>query len=431
MSPFQGGAVSPPDPDSWRVQVRQWLAGVLDPARTPETTADADLAVFHNLPEAGERLLLERCRAYQRARFDAGYQALTLSADLGGAGLSAAHVAVFAEEESDFDVPPSTELISVTVRLVAMAVSLFGTAEQRRDFARPFLRTDLLACQLFSEPGAGSDLAAVRTRARQEDTDTARRAEAGGGGDWVIDGQKVWTSGAQFADYGLLLARTDPDVVKQAGITAFLVPMDAPGVEVRPIRQMSGGASFNEVFLSGVRVPDRLRIGRPGQGWEVATTTLGFERTASGSGNRRKGGTFTDVLALARSLGRTDDPLVRQRLADLYVRTELRAATVDRVARTSATGGRPGPEASLTKLMASELLTRTGQLAADLMGARICADTGEPGTFAWTQHLLGAPGYRLAGGTDQIQRNLIGERVLKLPPEPRADRVPFSRLTGD
>jgi len=123
------------------------------------------------------------------------------------------------------------------------------------------LRTDLLACQLFSEPGAGSDLAAVRTRARQES-----------GGDWVIDGQKVWTSGAQFADYGLLLARTDPDVVKQAGITAFLVPMDAPGVEVRPIRQMSGGASFNEVFLSGVRVPDRLRIGRPGQGWEVATT---------------------------------------------------------------------------------------------------------------------------------------------------------------
>lgn len=410
--------MSPPEPDVWRAQVRQWLATVLEPARAPETTGEtADLAVFHNLPEDEERLLLEHCRAYQRARFDAGYQALTLPADLGGAGLTAAHLAAFAEEEAAFDVPPSTELISVTVRLVAMAVSLFGTAEQRQDHARAFLRTDLLACQLFSEPGAGSDLAALRTRARQED-----------GGDWVIDGQKVWTSGAQFADYGLLLARTDPDVVKQAGITAFLVPMDAPGVEVRPIRQMSGGSSFNEVFLSGVRVPDRLRIGRPGQGWEVATATLGFERTASGSGNRRKGGTFTDVLALARSLDRTDDPLVRQRLADLYVRTALRAATVDRVARTNASGGRPGPEASLTKLMASDLLTRTGQIAAELMGARICADTGEPGTFAWTHHLLGAPGYRLAGGTDQIQRNLIGERVLGLPPEPRVDRVPFSRL---
>jgi alkylation response protein AidB-like acyl-CoA dehydrogenase len=414
--------MSQPDPDAWRTQVRQWLATVLEPARAPESAGGAaDLAVFHNLPENEERLLLERCRVYQRARFDAGYQALTLPEDKGGAGLTAAHVAAFAEEESAFEVPPSTELISVTVRLVAMAVSVFGTAEQRAEYARAFLRTDLLACQLFSEPGAGSDLAALRTRARRD----------GRGGGWVIDGQKVWTSGAQFADYGLLLARTDPDVVKQAGITAFLVPMDATGVEVRPIRQMSGGASFNEVFLSGVRVPDRLRIGRPGQGWEVATTTLAFERTASGGGNRRKGGTFADVLALARSLGRTADPLVRQRLADLYVRAALRAATVDRVARTSAAGGRPGPEASLTKLMASDLLTRTGQVAAELMGARISADTGEPGTFAWTQHLLGAPGYRLAGGTDQIQRNLIGERVLKLPPEPRVDRVPFSQLPGN
>jgi len=409
--------MSQPDLDAWRTQVRQWLATVLEPAR--ETEATGDLAVFHNLPEDEERLLLERCRVYQRARFDAGYQALTLPGDKGGAGLTAAHVAAFAQEESAFEVPPSTELISVTVRLVGMSVSLFGTAEQRDEYARAFLRTDLLACQLFSEPGAGSDLAAVRTRARQE------------GDEWVIDGQKVWTSGAQFADYGLLLARTDPDVVKQAGITAFLVPMDAPGVEVRPIRQMSGGASFNEVFLSGVRVPDRLRIGRPGQGWEVATTTLAFERTASGSGNRRKGGTFPDVLALARSLDRTGDPLVRQQLADLYVRTALRTATVDRVARASAAGDKPGPEASLTKLMASDLLSRTGQVATELMGARISADTGEPDTFAWTQHLLGAPGYRLAGGTDQIQRNLIGERVLKLPPEPRVDRVPFSQLPGN
>ncbi|MFI5673138.1 acyl-CoA dehydrogenase family protein [Streptomyces cellulosae] len=413
-----------PNVDEWRSEARHWLATVLEPRRAAETTGPtaaepADLAVFHNLTDAQERRLLDRCRAYQRARHAAGYQALTLPKENGGQGLTAAHAAVFAEEESAFDVPPSTELISVTVRLVAMSVSLFGTPEQRGTYARAFLRTDLLACQLFSEPGAGSDLAALRTRARQD------------GEDWVIDGQKVWTSGAQFADHGLLLARTDPDVVKQAGITAFLVPMDSPGVEIRPIRQMSGGASFNEVFLSGVRVPDTLRIGRPGQGWEVANATLAFERTASGSGNRRKGGTFDDVLALARSLHRTGDPLVRQRLADLYVRSALRAATVDRVARASAAGGRPGPEASLTKLMASDLLTRTGQVAAELMGARITADTGEEGTFAWTQHLLGAPGYRLAGGTDQIQRNLIGERVLKLPGEPRVDKVPFSELPGN
>ena len=413
--------MSQPKVDQWRGEVRQWLATVLERRHPAETAghAAADLAVFHNLPDDEERRLLDRCRAYQRARHDAGYQALTLPKENGGQGLSAAHAAVFAEEEAAFDVPPSTELISVTVRLVAMSVSLFGTSEQRETYARAFLRTDLLACQLFSEPGAGSDLAALRTRARPD------------GESWVIDGQKVWTSGAQFADHGLLLARTDPDMVKQAGITAFLVPMDSPGVEIRPIRQMSGGASFNEVFLSGVRVRDELRIGRPGQGWEVANATLAFERTASGSGNRRKGGTFDDVLALARSLHRTGDPLVRQLLADVYVRGALRAATVDRVARASAAGGRPGPEASLTKLMASDLLTRTGQVAAELMGARISADTGEPGTFAWTEHLLGAPGYRLAGGTDQIQRNLIGERVLKLPGEPRVDRVPFSELSGN
>lgn len=425
--------MSQPTMDEWRGEVRQWLATNLEPRRAAGTTghAAADLAVFHNLPDEEERRLLDRCRGYQRARYDAGYQALTLPRENGGPGLTAAHAAVFAEEESAFDVPPSTELISVTVRLVAMAVSLFGTPEQRETHARAFLRTDLLACQLFSEPGAGSDLAALRTRARREEGGSSSPGRAGSGGDWVIDGQKVWTSGAQFADHGLLLARTDPDVVKQAGITAFLVPMDSPGVEIRPIRQMSGGASFNEVFLGGVRVPDALRIGRPGQGWEVANATLAFERTASGSGNRRKGGTFDDVLALARSLHRTGDPLVRQRLADLYVRGALRAATVERVARASAAGGRPGPEASLTKLMASELLTRTGQVAAELMGARITADTGEPGTFAWTEHLLGAPGYRLAGGTDQIQRNLIGERVLKLPGEPRVDKVPFSELSGN
>ncbi|MEH0631536.1 hypothetical protein [Streptomyces stelliscabiei] len=169
MSPFQGGAVSPPDPDSWRVQVRQWLAGVLDPARTPETTADADLAVFHNLPEAGERLLLERCRAYQRARFDAGYQALTLPADLGGAGLSAAHVAVFAEEESAFDVPPSTELISVTVRLVAMAFPV------RNGRAAPRLRASRSCARTAGLPAVQRTRRrvrprGVRTRARQEDT---------------------------------------------------------------------------------------------------------------------------------------------------------------------------------------------------------------------------------------------------------------------
>jgi alkylation response protein AidB-like acyl-CoA dehydrogenase len=407
-----------PDLEIWRNGVRRWLADTLPPrSAAAEESGPPDLAVFRNISDDEEQRLLDAVRVYRRARYDAGYGALTLPVEQGGAGLPASFSMVFAQEEAAFAAPPSTELISVTTGLVGPAVAMFGTPEQRERYAQPFLRTDLLACQLFSEPGAGSDLAALGCRAVRE------------GDTWIVDGQKVWTSGARHADHGLLLARTDPDVPKHRGITAFLVPMDTPGIDVRPIRQMSGGTSFNEVFLSGVHVPDELRIGEVGQGWQVATATLSFERTASGSVTRRKGGAFPDVLELARSLGRTGDPVVRQALADLYVRAQLRAATAERVARAAAAGVSPGPGASIGKLLASDVLVRTGEVAADLLGPRFVADTGAAGTFAWTEHVLGAPGYRLAGGTDQIQRNIIGERVLGLPAEPRVDKdVPWSQL---
>jgi len=405
--------------ESWRAEVRAWLATVL-PRRSAAARVwgegDPDLAVFRSLSHDEEVALLDKVRAYRRARFDAGYGALTLPAEFGGAGLSSVYSVAFGEEEHAFDVPLSTEIISVTTGLVGSAVSVFGTPEQRERFARAFQRTDLLCCQMFSEPGAGSDLAGLATRAVRD------------GDEWVVDGQKIWTSQAQFADYGFLLARTDPDVVKQAGITAFLVPMDNPGIEVRPIRQMSGPASFNEVFFTAAYIPDSLRVGEPGEGWKVANATLGFERSSSGSGHRRKGGNVEDVLALARQLGATSDPLLRQRLADLVVRTTLQSATVERVARATTAGARPGAAASLGKLISSDNLVRIGDVATDLLGARIAADTGEWGTFAWTDHVLGAPGYRLAGGTDEIQRNIIAERVLGLPAEHRADRAPFSSM---
>jgi alkylation response protein AidB-like acyl-CoA dehydrogenase len=407
------------DLEHWRTEVRAWLASVLPPRSDHVRVwgdGDPDLAIFRSLSPDDELALLERIRGYRRARFDAGYGALTLPVDVGGAGLSSVYSVAFNEEERSFEVPPSTEIISVTTGLVGAAVSVFGSAEQRERYARAFLRTDLLCCQLFSEPGAGSDLAGLATRAVAD------------GDEWIVDGQKIWTSQAQFADFGFLLARTDPDVVKQAGITAFLVPMDAAGIEIRPIRQMSGPASFNEVFFAGTRIPDALRIGARGDGWKVANATLGFERSSSGSGHRRKGGTADDLIALARALGRTDDPVVRQKLADVVVRTTLQAATVERIARASAAGASPGPAASIPKLLASDNMTRIGQLAADLLGGRIAADTGEWGTFAWTEHLLGAPGYRLAGGTDEVQRNIIAERVLGLPAEQRHDRLPFSEL---
>jgi alkylation response protein AidB-like acyl-CoA dehydrogenase len=414
--------MSEPDMEAWRAEVREWLASVLPP-RSERPEGPVDYAVFQNITEEAERELLDKVRAYRKQRYDAGYGAIALPVDLGGAGLSPRYVVAFTEEEQAFETPQSTELISVTTGLVGPTTATFGTAEQQAKYARAFLRSDLLCCQLFSEPGAGSDLAAVATSAVRMKGD----GEVGGG--WLLDGQKVWSSGARFADYGLLLARTDREVAKQAGLTMFLIPMDAPGMDVRPIRQMSGAASFNEVFLSGVQVGDDMRVGPVGDGWKVANATLGFERTASGQAQRRKGGTFEDLLRLAARLGKSGDPVVRQQLADVYVRTQLRAATTERVARAAAAGAPPGPAASIGKLVASANLMRIGEVATALLGSRIAADTGEPDGFAWTEHVLGAPGYRLAGGTDEIQRNIVGERVLGLPREPRVDKgLPYSKL---
>ncbi len=406
--------------ESWRAEVRSWLASVA-PLRDEESfvwgEGDPRLQIFLAMSHDEEVAYLERVRAYRRARYDAGYGAIALPEEYGGAGLPSVYAVAFADEERAFAVPPSSEIISVTTGLVGAAVSVFGTPEQRERFAQAFLRTDLLCCQLFSEPGAGSDLAGLSTKAVRD------------GDDWVVTGQKIWSSNAQFSEYGFLLARTNPDVVKQAGITAFLVPMDAPGVEIRPIRQMSGPATFNEVFFDGARIPDALRIGDVDAGWKVAQATLGFERQSSGSGHRRKGGTADDLVALAQHLGLSGDPVVRQQRADVYIRTRLHAAMVARVARATASGDKPGPAGSLGKLLSSDNLVRIGDCAASLLGSALVADTGEWGQFAWTEHVLGAPGYRLAGGTDEIQRNIIAERVLGLPPEHRADKAPFSQLT--
>jgi alkylation response protein AidB-like acyl-CoA dehydrogenase len=406
--------------EAWRADVRTWLGTVASPKGDEVFIwgeGDPRLSIFLSMSHDEEKAFLERVRDYRKQRFDAGYGAISLPDEFGGAGLPSTYSVAFADEERSFDVPPSSEIISVTTGLVGAAVSVFGTPAQREQFAKAFLRTDLLCCQLFSEPGAGSDLAGLSTKALRD------------GDDWVVSGQKIWSSNAQFSEYGFLLARTDPDVVKQAGITAFLVPMGAPGIDIRPIRQMSGPASFNEVFLDGVRIPDALRIGDVDGGWKVAQATLGFERSSSGSGHRRKGGTSADLVALAQHLEISGDPVVRQELADVYIRTRLHAAMVAKVARATASGDKPGPAGSLGKLLASDNMVRIGNAAARMLGSAMVAETGVWGEFAWSEHVLGAPGYRLAGGTDEVQRNIISERVLGLPAEHRADKAPFSQLS--
>ncbi|WP_431875768.1 acyl-CoA dehydrogenase family protein [Amycolatopsis sacchari] len=384
---------------------RKWLAGHLPPRGD---AAGRSVAVFHNLPFDEERALLGRIQEWLRVKFEAGYGAISWPAEHGGAGLSALHEAVFAEVEREFAHPGQHELTSVSTALIAPTVQLFGTAEQKERLVRPLLRGDTLACQLFSEPSAGSDLAGLATRAVRD------------GDSWIVNGQKVWSSGAQFADWGELIARTDPGVPKHKGLTAFLLPMDTPGVEVRPLRQMSGGTSFCEVFLDDVRIPDSLRLGEVGGGWSVTMATLGFERGHSGA-NADLGGGFEQLVADARRLGRTADPEVRRVLADVWLAEKVAALSAQRDRESQLAGEEPGPIGSLRKLDWAQRLKLVSEAAAVVLGPRLVADAGD-GTHRWTEHYLGAPGYRIAGGSDEVQRTIIAERLLGLPPEPRADR---------
>lgn len=398
--------------DEYREQCRAWLGtqrlSKYDRTETPIEDPD-DVAVFRAMSIEEERELLHDGMAWQREKFDAGYGAISWPTEFGGAGLTVSHERAFQDEECCFQVPSSHESLRITVNLAAPTLREVGTQWQQDRFLRSFLRCDELVCQLFSEPNAGSDLAGVATMARQ-DAD-----------EWVVNGTKVWASGAQFASWGVLVARTDPDVPKHRGLTAFLLPMDSPGVEVRPIRQMSGGASFNEVFLTDVRVSDDLRLGVVGQGWSVALTMLQFERAQSGS-KAGVGGSLEQLLTLARGVDRVRDPVVRQRIVQVYTHERLRAITRQRAEDARRRGEGSGPEGSIGKLAWSQGLTAIGDVAALLLGPLVIADTGQRGTYAWSEHLLGAPGFRIAGGTDEVQRNIIAERVLGLPPEPRADR---------
>jgi alkylation response protein AidB-like acyl-CoA dehydrogenase len=212
--------------------------------------------------------------------------------------------------------------------------------------------------------------------------------------------------------------------VKHKGMTAFIIPMNLPGIEIRPIKQMSGGSSFNEVFFNDVRIPDSMRLGPEGEGWKVALTTLGFERDHSGDGGggNRVGGSWRQVLATARAMGVTSDPVLRQELAKAYTHFRVEGFVNRRAADMRRAGAPPGPEGSLGKLIWTEGMTRISDLISKILGAALVADTGEWGTFAWGEHVLGAPGYRIAGGSDETQRNIIGERVLGLPGEPRVDK---------
>jgi alkylation response protein AidB-like acyl-CoA dehydrogenase len=287
---------------------------------------------------------------------------------------------------------------------------------QKDRFLPPMLRGEEVWCQLFSEPGAGSDLAGLSTRAERD------------GDEWVVDGQKVWTSGADESDWGILLARTDPDRPKHKGITYFVVDMRTPGVEVRPLRQMTGASHFSEVFLTGVRIPHANIVGELHGGWGVAMTTLANERTFMGGTGRRLG--VPELVALAADRGRAGDPVVRQGLAAAHGRAEVQRYLGLRIRTLAAQGRPPDAQASIAKLSAAWHLKRTGELALAVQGPLgMLAGPDAPSDGEWQQSFLGAPAIRIAGGSDEVQRNVISERVLGLPVEPRVDKdVPFRAL---
>ena len=394
-----------PSPEEFRAEARRWLASVAAPRADAAAwgTGTDSVAVFENWSPEEEREHTDRIRGWERLRYDSGWGALAFSPDVGGRGLPGHYEHLYRSEEAAFEVPRRTEVFPVTQQLIAPAIAIWGTPEQQTRWLPPMLRTDELACQLFSETEAGSDLASVRTRAARD------------GDGWRLSGHKVWTSGARVATWGAAVCRTDPDVPKHAGITVFLVRMDAPGVTIRPIRQMTGGESFNEVYLDDVVVPDGDRLGPVGQGWRVTQTILAAERLDSGTLGLDNAAA---ALELAAHLDRPLSGAERDRAAQLFVRTVVQRALGLRVTATLAAGRQPGPEASVGKLHATRTLRETTDLVAELLGPQLTADTGAWGTFAWTEHLLGAPGYSIAGGTDEIQRTILAERVLGLPREP-------------
>ncbi len=385
-------------------RARLWLEANAEPqggrsGRLNASGGSADrLGVFVDPDPEQSAIEVAQAREWQRRKWEAGFAAISWPADLGGAGLSAAHERAFDRLERDFETPRQTEVFHVTLGMVAPTVRDFGTEEQKRRFLPAFFRGDALCCQLFSEPEAGSDLASLHSTAIPS------------GDGWLITGQKLWCSGAPHCEWGEAIVRTSREDERHAGLTVFLVPMRHPGVESRPILQMTGGASFHQVFLDAVPVDDGSRLGAVGEGWRVAQATLGYER---GGGATLGGGTYRDLIALARTLAVDDDPLVRQRLAALYTDHRVHAFFASWRGRSGSVTG--AARASIGKLLFTGRLTEVGEEAAQLLGPAITADAGTEGTYEWTGHLLGAPGPSIAGGTSEIQRNIIAERGLGLP----------------
>jgi alkylation response protein AidB-like acyl-CoA dehydrogenase len=403
-----------PEEAAFRAEVRAWLdahAPLRATSHADGARRGAGVARTHVADDDAQAVHVVACRRWQRTLYDNGWAGITWPKEFGGRGGSPIEQMIFGQEQARYEV--SSGALSIGLGMVGPTLMAWGRPDQQDRFIEPMLRGDEMWCQLFSEPGAGSDLPSLITRAERD------------GDVYVVNGQKVWTTMAQYSDWAILLVRTDRQTPGRRGISYLLVDMRSPGIDVRPLRQMTGVAHFNEVFLSDVRVPVENLVGAEGEGWPVARTTLASERMLIGGG---AGTTFADVAALARATGGAGDAVLRQQVADVYIGYELLRFLGLRVQTAISQGRAPGAEASLLKLAMSLQSARLGDVGLALLGPAGLA-TGPAGTGAsgsdqaaltgfWQDRFLGQWSTRIGGGTDQIQRNQIAERVLGLPREP-------------
>ena len=398
---------------AFRAEAREWLA---------ENAPNFSTEGLEAPDDGGDPVALKLAQAWQACKADAGYACLLWPKEYGGRGATPMELLVYEEEERKYPVPGS--VFRIGLGMAGPVMMKYASEDQKARYLPKMRRGDEVWCQLFSEPSAGSDVAGLRMRSVKD------------GDDWVINGQKVWTTGAHFCDYGILVTRHDPTVPKHMGLTFFFVDMKSPGISINRINQISGESNFCEVFFSDVRIPDAQRLGQVGDGWSVALTTLMNERLAVGGAPPPDSNEILDtVLATELESGPAiKDASVREKLADWYVQTEGFRLTKFRTMTALSRGQTPGPEASIGKLVTAKKRQAIASFGMDLqeMGG-VLMDGAADEDSAYQEAYLSSPGGRIAGGTDEILMNIIAERVLGLPPDIRVDKkLPFSELpTGD
>jgi alkylation response protein AidB-like acyl-CoA dehydrogenase len=391
--------------EEFRSRARAWLE-----ANAPRRGSDG------GGDEGPDQVGIQEQKAFQAKLFDAGFAGITWPREYGGQGLTNAEQIAFSEEARNFALPTSAFVIGLG--MPGPTILECGTEEQKKRYLPEMLRGEEIWCQLFSEPNAGSDVASLTTTAIRD------------GDEWILNGQKVWTSGAHYSDFGAVIARTDPAVPKHAGITMFILDMHSPGVTVRPLKVATGAAPFNEVFFDQVRLPAGSVIGEVSKGWSAAVTMLRHERVTIGTSAvpRTSPLAYDSLSRLAARLGRDTDAELGRRLAELYARERAVRLFGQMLREEAMTGRDPGPRGSVAKLAGAELGQFAAEVAGHVLGAGVVGFDSEE-IAAVVTAIAGAPGGSIAGGTNEIQRNIIGERVLGLPKDPGVDRdTPFNQL---